>query len=98
MIEQNRRLNERIKVANGETRKLEEQLAHVQDELLSLVSRGGMERQRETFPGHFQKDAHDRVQKDNAALREQRAFPEKLEELSRYRAQVIGEGTDQSKG
>uniref|UniRef100_A0A183CBA5 Protein phosphatase 1 regulatory subunit 12B n=1 Tax=Globodera pallida TaxID=36090 RepID=A0A183CBA5_GLOPA len=71
LIEQNRRLNERIKAANGETRKLEEQLAHVQDELLTL------------------KDAYERVQKENASLRELRAFPEKLEELSRYRAQTI---------
>ncbi|KAL3112790.1 hypothetical protein niasHT_019764 [Heterodera trifolii] len=71
LIEQNRRLNERIKAANGESRNLEEQLAHVQDELLSL------------------KDAYERVQKENASLRELRAFPEKLEELSRYRAQVL---------
>uniref|UniRef100_A0A183CBA4 Hcy-binding domain-containing protein n=1 Tax=Globodera pallida TaxID=36090 RepID=A0A183CBA4_GLOPA len=71
LIEQNRRLNERIKAANGETRKLEEQLAHVQDELLTL------------------KDAYERVQKENASLRELRAFPEKLEELSRYRSQVL---------
>lgn len=53
-----------------ETRKVEEKLAYVHDELLSL------------------RDQFERVVKENAALREQRAFPEKLEELGRYRAQV----------
>ena len=71
LIEQNRRLNERIRAANMETRKLEEKLAHVQDELLTL------------------RDQYERVVKENGALREQRAFPEKLEELGRYRAQVL---------
>ncbi|CAK5083733.1 unnamed protein product [Meloidogyne enterolobii] len=35
------------------------------------------------------RDQYDRVLKENEALREQRAFPEKLEELGRYRNQVL---------
>ncbi|KAI6239034.1 Janus kinase and microtubule-interacting protein 1 [Aphelenchoides fujianensis] len=35
------------------------------------------------------KDQYDRLVKENASLKEQRAFPEKLEELERYRGQVL---------
>uniref|UniRef100_A0A7E4VMD1 JAKMIP_CC3 domain-containing protein n=1 Tax=Panagrellus redivivus TaxID=6233 RepID=A0A7E4VMD1_PANRE len=35
------------------------------------------------------KDAYDRLGKENASLREQRAFPEKVKELDRYRNQVL---------
>uniref|UniRef100_A0A915LZH3 Uncharacterized protein n=1 Tax=Meloidogyne javanica TaxID=6303 RepID=A0A915LZH3_MELJA len=71
LIEQNKRLNDRLKAATTETKKLEQKMAFVQDEWLSL------------------RDQYDRVLKENEALREQRAFPEKLEELGRYRNQVL---------
>ncbi|GMR60356.1 hypothetical protein PMAYCL1PPCAC_30551, partial [Pristionchus mayeri] len=35
------------------------------------------------------KDSHERVVKENASLRRERTFPEKLEELERYRNQVL---------
>uniref|UniRef100_A0AC34PV11 Uncharacterized protein n=1 Tax=Panagrolaimus sp. JU765 TaxID=591449 RepID=A0AC34PV11_9BILA len=35
------------------------------------------------------KDAYERLNKENAALKELRAFPEKLKELDRYRSQVL---------
>ncbi|KAF7639620.1 hypothetical protein Mgra_00000945 [Meloidogyne graminicola] len=71
LIDQNKRLNERLKSATTENKKLEQKMAFVQDEWLSL------------------RDQYDRVLKENEALREQRAFPEKLEELGRYRNQVL---------
>lgn len=36
-----------------------------------------------------QKDNYERLMKDNQSLKERRAFPEKLEELDRYRNQVL---------
>uniref|UniRef100_A0A915DIB9 Uncharacterized protein n=1 Tax=Ditylenchus dipsaci TaxID=166011 RepID=A0A915DIB9_9BILA len=71
LIEQNRRLNERIRVLTGESKTLEQKLCYSQDDFLSL------------------RDAFDRLTKENSTLKEQRAFPEKLEELSRYRSQVL---------
>lgn len=38
---------------------------------------------------NFQKDDYERLVKDNQNLKERRAFPEKLEELDRYRNQVL---------
>ncbi|VDK33235.1 unnamed protein product [Gongylonema pulchrum] len=35
------------------------------------------------------KDSYERLMKDNQSLKERRAFPEKLEELDRYRNQVL---------
>lgn len=37
----------------------------------------------------FQKDGYERLMKENQSLKEKRAFPEKLEELDRYRNQVL---------
>ncbi|KAI1725488.1 hypothetical protein DdX_02147 [Ditylenchus destructor] len=71
LIEQNRRLNDRIRMLSSDTKKLEEKVCHAQDDFLSM------------------RDAYDRLAKENSALKEQRAFPEKLEELSRYRQQVL---------
>ncbi|VDN57484.1 unnamed protein product [Dracunculus medinensis] len=35
------------------------------------------------------KDAHEKLLKENTILKERRAFPEKMEELDRYRTQVL---------
>ncbi|KAI1731983.1 hypothetical protein Ddc_00831 [Ditylenchus destructor] len=71
LIEQNRRLNDRIRMLSNDSKKLEEKVCHAQDDFLSM------------------RDAYDRLAKENSSLKEQRAFPEKLEELSRYRQQVL---------
>ncbi len=37
----------------------------------------------------LQKDSFERMLKENGALKEKRAFPEKMEELDRYRSRVL---------
>ncbi|CAD5216326.1 unnamed protein product [Bursaphelenchus okinawaensis] len=71
LIEYNKRLAERNKTVTEQCKELEDNIAFVRDENLTL------------------KDAYDRLAKDNSALKEQRAFPERLEELERYRTQVL---------
>ncbi|KIH69209.1 hypothetical protein ANCDUO_00446 [Ancylostoma duodenale] len=91
LIEQNRKINDRNKILQQEVKKLEQRLCHSQDDFLTLVCkcvhvliyfwRHGV--------SYFQKDAHERLVKEHTQLKEKRAYPEKLEELERYRAQVL---------
>lgn len=84
LIDQNRKVSDRNKVLLGEVKKVEQKLCHSQDDYLTLVSPPFL-----NWYYHFQKDAHDRLVKENATLKEKRAYPEKLEELDRYRNQVL---------